>query len=342
MDVAVIIPLFNGADWIEETLNSVYSQEQAPAEVIVVDDGSTDASPRIVSGRFSTTILLANKGKGSSHARNVGIENSCSPLLAFLDQDDLWHKSHLKMLNEIYASNPSVNCVVASADCFSEMAPSYSPMPQPAGFFDPWDRFPFTMGIEGPSVALFRRDFLTSAGLWQVEGTGMGDILLFLKATSCAPLLRTPAITVGKRVHAHQQWLSVRKAVGTYMKQRISVTRLALDYRKAAKHDLASEKVLERRWKALQQIAALAEVEHNGDLNAVTGIADRLENLLDEQVCRHAFYCLMGALFPVHDVDQLRELRDKQFTKLLDKWPKNARMTRNAIESLIGEQPVVS
>ena len=342
MDVAVIIPLFNGTNWIEETLNSVYSQDQLPAEVIVVDDGSTDTSREVVSTRFPGTKLLTNIGKGSSHARNVGIENSSSPLLAFLDQDDLWHPSHLKMLSEIYVKNPNVNCVVASADCFSGIEPSYSLSKQTVAPFDPWDRFPFTMGVEGPSVALFRRDFLASAGNWQLEGTGMGDILLFLKAASCNPLLRTDAITVGKRIHANQQWLSVRAAVGTYMKQRISVTQLALEYRKATKIDIASEEVFERRWEALKQIAALAEAECAGDIEAIISIADKLENLLDEQVCRHAFYCLMGALFPVHNVDQLRELRDKSFQKLLNVWPKKARMTRDAIKSLIGEQPMVS
>lgn len=342
MDVAVIIPLFNGASWIEGTLNSVYSQDQLPAEVIVIDDGSTDTSKEIVSTRFPAARLMTNIGKGSSHARNVGIENSSSPLLAFLDQDDLWHPSHLKKLSEIYIKTPNVNCVVASADCFSGVEPSYSPSKQIVVPFDPWERFPFTMGVEGPSVALFTRDFLSSAGNWQLEGTGMGDILLFLKAASCNPLLRTDAITVGKRIHANQQWLTVRSAVGTYMKQRISVAQLALDYRKATKPNDPSEEVFERRWEALKQIAALAEAECSGDIERIVNIASSLENLLDEQVCRHAFYCLMGALFPVHDIDQLRELRDKSFQKLIDVWPKKARMTRDAIESLIGEQPIVS
>ena len=342
MDVAVIIPLFNGASWIEETLDSVYSQDQLPAEVIVVDDGSTDASKEIVSARFPAATLITNTGKGSSHARNAGIHNSRSPLLAFLDQDDLWHPSHLKMLSEISVRNPTVNCVVASANCFSEMAPSYFPLARPADPFDPWERFPFTMGIVGPSVAIFRRDFLASSGNWQVEGTGMGDILLFLKATCCNPLLRTATITVGKRIHAQQQWLSVRSDIGTYMTRRIEVTRIALEYRKMVKNDFASDEIFERRWMALQNIADLAEAECSGDLEAVTSIAERLETLLDDNICRHAFYCLMGALFPVHDVNQLRSLRDESFRRLLDVWPNNARMTRNAIESLIGEKPIVS
>ena len=342
MCVAVIIPLFNGADWIEETLNSVYSQDHLPAEVIVVDDGSTDASREIVSSHFPAVTLLINKGKGSSDARNFGIENSGSPLLAFLDQDDLWHPSHLKILSEISARNTSANCVIASADCFSGVAPSYSPLPRAAVPFDPWGRFPFTMGIEGPSVALFKRDFLRSAGNWQVEGTGMGDILLFLKAAVGSPLLRTDAITVGKRIHARQQWLSVRSEVGPYMKRRIAVTRLALEYRKATEPIFVSEEVCEKRWEALRQIAALADAEHSGDLKAVTGIAERLESLLDEQISRQAFYCLMGALFPINNINQLRINRDKSFQMLLDVWPKNAQMTRHAIESLIGEQPIVS
>ena len=100
--------------------------------------------------------------------------------------------------------------------------------------------------------------------------------------------------------------------------------------------------MFERRWGALQQIAALAEAECSGDREAIISISEKLETLLDEQVCRHAFYCLMGAIFPVHDVDQLEILRDKSFRKLLDIWPENARMTRDAIESLIGEQPIVS
>lgn len=342
MDVAVIIPLFNGEAWIEETLNSVYSQNQPPTKVIVVDDGSTDKSREIVTSHFPSTRLLPNIGKGSSSARNVGIKNSDSTHLAFLDQDDLWHPSHLERLCEIFQRNPNANCVIASADTFSGVAPSYSPLPQPEHLFDPWGSFPFTMGVEGPSVALFTRDFLTSAGNWQIEGTGMGDILLFLKAAVINPFLRTPAITVGKRIHADQQWISVRARTGNYMKHRIEVTRLALEYGKTIKPDFDSKMVFERRWKALMQIANLAELKWKENPNTVLKIAERLETLLDETVCKQAFYCLMGALFPVHDVDQLRILRDRSFKELLGVWSPNSEMTLNTIKSLIGEQPVVS
>ncbi len=341
MDVAVIIPLFNGADWIEEALNSVYSQEQPPTEVIVVDDGSTDNSPGIVSERFPATTILVNKGKGSSHARNVGIENSCSPLLAFLDQDDLWHPFHLKMLSGICTSNPNVNCVVASADCFSGTTPSYSPMPQPIGPFDPWERFPFTMGIEGPSVALFRRDFLTSAGHWQVEGTGMGDILLFLKAAVLKPILRSASVTVGKRVHRKQQWLNVRSEAIEYMRRRMAVTRIALDFRQDTLKD-DSYQQFEKRWVALKHLSKLIDSIHHSNYETIPEIAGNLELVLDKYTARHAFYCLMGALFPIHDAKELKVRRDESFRVLLSHWPTTTPVTRAVLISLIGEEPTVS
>jgi hypothetical protein len=340
MNVAVIIPLFNGAAWIEDTLNSVYSQQQLPAEVIVVDDGSTDGSREIVSTRFSATKLMANIGKGSSHARNVGIENSRSPLLAFLDQDDLWHPSHLKMLSEISVKNP-VNCVVATADCFSGEVPSYSPSPQPAASFDPWERFPFTMGIEGPSVAIFKRDFLASAGNWQVEGTGMGDILLFLKAAVLKPILSTASVTVGKRVHAQQQWLKVRNKAIEYMRCRMAVTRIALDFRQATLKDDSYEK-FERNWEALEHLTQLVDSMQCGNYKTIAEIAGNLELTLDKYSARQAFYCLMGALFPIYDASELKVRRDDSFETLLSHWPTTTPVTRAVLSSMIGEDPIVS
>jgi glycosyltransferase involved in cell wall biosynthesis len=342
MKLAVVIPLFNGGAWISETLNSVYSQRQKPYEVVVVDDGSTDDALDLISTHFPSVLRLKNIGKGSSLARNIGIENTCSPYLAFLDQDDLWHPNHLRNLSSMLDDNPNVDCAVASAHCFSDHMPLYSKTPQNIELFDPWTNFPFTMGVEGPSVALFRRDFLMKTGLWQAEGTGMGDILLFLKVSAKGPILRTSAVTVGKRVHSQQQWLHVRADPVAYMRRRVAVTQLALNFRKTVNPAISINKVFERRWSALQVLTTLAEIECNGNLAEVPAIAMSLEKLLDAQVCRHAFYCLMGALFPIHDVNRLRELRDRSFERLLKVWPSSASMTRTVLASLIGEQPIVS
>jgi glycosyltransferase involved in cell wall biosynthesis len=100
--IAVIIPLYNGARYIEQALNSVFKQTLPATEVIVVNDGSTDDGDGIaVVERLAQThplTLLHKSNGGQSSARNLGVRQSKSDLIAFLDQDDLWYDNHLQEL----------------------------------------------------------------------------------------------------------------------------------------------------------------------------------------------------------------------------------------------------
>ena len=100
--VAVIIPLYNGARFIEEALNSVFRQSLPASEIIVVNDGSTDdgAGVAIVErlARTHPVTLLHKTNGGQSSARNLGVRESSSALIAFLDQDDVWYDNHLQEL----------------------------------------------------------------------------------------------------------------------------------------------------------------------------------------------------------------------------------------------------
>ena len=92
--VDVIIPAYNAGKFIERTLKSVVSQTHLPEKIIVVDDGSTDDTVAVVNNfkkNSSVDIeLFEQENKGPNAARNVGIKNSTSEYVAFLDADDLW------------------------------------------------------------------------------------------------------------------------------------------------------------------------------------------------------------------------------------------------------------
>jgi glycosyltransferase involved in cell wall biosynthesis len=94
--VSVIIPLFNKAPYVERALASVIAQSFTDFEVIVVDDGSTDAGAQIVAAHNDPRVrLLKQDNAGPGAARNRGIDEARGELLAFLDADDEWAPDYL-------------------------------------------------------------------------------------------------------------------------------------------------------------------------------------------------------------------------------------------------------
>ncbi len=87
--VSVIVPVYNGEAYLAEALESVFAQDYAPLEVIVADDGSTDASLEIARS-FSGVACLELAHEGVSAARNAAVRASTGDWLAFLDADDTW------------------------------------------------------------------------------------------------------------------------------------------------------------------------------------------------------------------------------------------------------------
>lgn len=108
--ITAIIPLYNGAPFIQEALCSIFNQELLPDEVIVVDDGSTDSGPQIVAemAKKYPIRLLRKENGGQSSARNLGADHAHGDLIAFLDQDDIWYPNHLSELIKPFLESRSV------------------------------------------------------------------------------------------------------------------------------------------------------------------------------------------------------------------------------------------
>jgi GT2 family glycosyltransferase len=100
--VSVIIPLYNKEKYIARAINSVLNQTHKNFEVIIVDDGSTDQGPYIVSSIQDPRVtLLRQKNRGPGAARNLGIKMSRGHLVAFLDADDEWLPDYLNIAVDI-------------------------------------------------------------------------------------------------------------------------------------------------------------------------------------------------------------------------------------------------
>ena len=94
--VQVVMPAFNAAEFIGEAIDSVLAQTFTDWESTVVDDGSIDGTPDIVSSYSDDRVrLLRIEHSGLAAARNRGLAESRSPFVAFLDADDFWRREKL-------------------------------------------------------------------------------------------------------------------------------------------------------------------------------------------------------------------------------------------------------
>jgi len=93
--ISVIIPAYNAESYIEDTINSVLSQEYKNYEIIVVNDGSTDNTLAKLSNYLDKIVLIDIKNHGVSYARNKAITIAKGEWVAFVDADDIWASNKL-------------------------------------------------------------------------------------------------------------------------------------------------------------------------------------------------------------------------------------------------------
>lgn len=106
---SVIIPAYNVAPFLADTLESVYGQTWTDYEIIVVNDGSTDATKEVLAARADSRVRVVDQGnQGVSCARNRGIQEARGEYVAFLDGDDVWFPEHLMLAAQCLRAHPDV------------------------------------------------------------------------------------------------------------------------------------------------------------------------------------------------------------------------------------------
>lgn len=113
----VVIPAYNAAGTLQETLASVFAQTYRDYEIIVVDDGSTDTTPQLLEdyGEALQVVHKPNEGRPAA-ARNRGVAAARGEYIAFLDADDLWRPEKLARQIDLMEANPRLGlCFTAAA-----------------------------------------------------------------------------------------------------------------------------------------------------------------------------------------------------------------------------------
>ena len=95
--ISVVIPTLNRINTLQRALDSVINQTYKPAEIIVVDNGSSDGTLKFLREQYPKITILTENKIGVSSARNKGIKKSINQWIALLDSDDAWHPRKLEI-----------------------------------------------------------------------------------------------------------------------------------------------------------------------------------------------------------------------------------------------------
>lgn len=180
--VSIIIPAYNVAPYIAETLQSVFAQSFTDYELIVVDDGSTDGTERAIESFFDRLIYVRQKNAGPSAARNTGLKQARGRYVALLDGDDLWLPNYLEEMVGRMEANPDLDLIYPNAIIFGD-SPNNGRL-----FFDlhpSSEPVTFEKVVKKECVVmvscLFKRELIDQVGGFDLQFRGVEDFDLWLR-----------------------------------------------------------------------------------------------------------------------------------------------------------------
>ena len=223
--ISCIVPVWNGERYLAEALDSALAQTHPADEIIVVDDGSTDASADVVRSYGSRARYVHQRNAGSAAARNRGVAESRGELVSFLDQDDLWDRRKLERQVLHFQARPSTDVCVGHVELFwiPELA-------HEGGAYRGQPRGHRVPGYTAPAM-LARRAAFDRVGRFD-EGLSFGDATdWFLRAIDLGlDIALLPEVLLYHRMHASNltRWRDSSK------REFVHIVKATLDRRRRA------------------------------------------------------------------------------------------------------------
>ncbi|MGD9644487.1 MAG: glycosyltransferase family 2 protein [Pirellulales bacterium] len=218
--VSVVVPVFNGADFLPAALDHVLGQTHRPLQVIVVDDGSTDGTADVLERYGEQIEVLRQNNRGVGHARNAGIAAARGDYVAFLDQDDWWVPAKLARQVECFEQDAGVGLVHTGVEYFAEATHEFTsplnPLARPELLQGNCFRRLLEENHVRNSSVMVRRRLLAEAGACDqaISGNTVQDYDLWLRLARISRFVYIPEPLTVIRLHPHQGTWDRRQMLG--------------------------------------------------------------------------------------------------------------------------------
>lgn len=228
--VSIIIPVYNGERYLGEAIASVLAQDYRCLEIIVVDDGSTDATAQIAQ-RFGRAIAYVDQAhQGASEARNYGVHIARAEFLAFLDADDLWAGGKLQRQMQALITDPELSMVFGQVEQF------YSPEVSETALLPALADRRLLAGLHVGAM-LIRRTAFEQVGYFDPQWQVAHFIEWYTRAQKMGlKSLMLPEVVMQRRIH------TTNLGIRAYTQARVEYVRLMkaiVDQRRLAKNNKA-------------------------------------------------------------------------------------------------------
>jgi glycosyltransferase involved in cell wall biosynthesis len=225
--VSIIVPVYNGAEFIGESLESIFAQTYKEYRIVVIDDGSTDNTHEAVAKFGQSVNYQYQPNAGAGAARNRGVELADDEFIAFLDADDCWTPDKLEKQISILQENSELDAVFGQVRQISQN-----------DWENRYDKLADSSPklFEGylPGMMLIRRESFLKVGMFSViyqVGEGIDWYLRAKEADLKMYLLSE--VVLWRRIHDTNSGITRRAFVTDYVK----ILKQSIDRRRASEQN---------------------------------------------------------------------------------------------------------
>lgn len=230
--VSVIIPNFNYEEYVADAIESVLNQTYENIELIVVDDGSTDNSWKVINRYRDRLKLIKSKNGGVSSARNIGLTAIQGDYVAFLDSDDYWYPNKISSQVSVIIENKADIAFSAVEVCDENLVPE-AIMFSDVGFnyFTSYLKRPTSAAIPlACSNALVRTDKVRDSFWFDTNLHTSADIDFFRRLVQRSVVVKSDQVLVKYRRHPNSM---SRTTISEYYKDNlVAVKRMVREAKK--------------------------------------------------------------------------------------------------------------
>lgn len=200
--ISIVVPCYNQARYLGQAIESALRQTRPAAEVLVIDDGSTDDTAVVAARYFPNIRYIRQSNQGLSGARNTGIRAAQGDYVGFLDSDDLWLPNFINTLSPMLDANPSLGAVYGGSQFVDE---SLRPLVQRSTRVVPPNQLHDAL-VDGewfpPCCVLARRSAFDRVGLFVEMLRASEDWEMWLRISADYPIAGTSEIVSLYRMHS--------------------------------------------------------------------------------------------------------------------------------------------